>query len=728
MKKKLKLVAMLLIFLLLVGQPNNNVKGEVNIDDKFYLYEYNIKRLIFTQEAYDNSFNTFWYTGKEVADVTDYHAIIATWEIPVDGPGSMYYYFEQQCTSENDPSGFIKIRIFNFYTGEYLDIEIDDTYTLEYSWYRWWIEGTFDFNQSYVHEGHVRVQVYARVYNNLGDQSTSYYVYSEKSYVVSPYKVLYWNFGNRMTASPSSPETNNTRAYWTSSDTWGNIGHTTTGYPYNYKYFVTLIKENNTIFSNIRAGFGYYKEDGSFVYPAYTQLKRVNFYKISGGPIGNFYYYFSRPSSTQYVIDIKAVYLVNDTSIFTGKLDVNKNTIYENETHIMVDFTTTINAIYYLYENDTLKESGTVTAGRNTIAIDKPIHETSYELKFENYTQVQSINFVHVPQTLQLLIQDYSVEENYISINYMTNKNATMELYLNDSLQVSEQSEANILHNMQIARPKAAGKYLVSLKATDGITTQWFNASFTNPAITNYTLVHFRYSNLQGVGLNFDVARLYLNDSRVFTSDLYLLENRIQDLKVTDHLGNTLYVGNFTTSGQEQEITIYLPLVDVVMINNNNFTVAATFTTNSFNVTYYIAAESQMSITMFATCYNITFSAVNTTVSYTASNLTSVNVTQVQSIFIPRLKVATQLPTTGISIDGEPSLWDKISAKLSEILTTDWLVEKAAYALISSLFTSLAFVFVLPEFKFFRNWVLRKRDEIAGQKPRKDYSDRSMLL
>ncbi|UJG43585.1 MAG: hypothetical protein K9W46_00035 [Candidatus Heimdallarchaeum endolithica] len=124
----------------------------------------------------------------------------------------------------------------------------------------------------------------------------------------------------------------------------------------------------------------------------------------------------------------------------------------------------------------------------------------------------------------------------------------------------------------------------------------------------NYYTIYFILTNLQGVGLNFETAAIYVNNSLISDFKQIYYKNSLLFIEVRDWFNNTLLLTNITVSINNQIITLNLPLVEQTFENDYDVPVEVTLISvynENETVGYTIYAHSSITILLFANSYHV---------------------------------------------------------------------------------------------------------------------------
>ncbi|MHA1400837.1 MAG: hypothetical protein ACTSQE_10870 [Candidatus Heimdallarchaeaceae archaeon] len=129
----------------------------------------------------------------------------------------------------------------------------------------------------------------------------------------------------------------------------------------------------------------------------------------------------------------------------------------------------------------------------------------------------------------------------------------------------------------------------------------------------NYFDVHFILTTYTGVGLDFMTAAIYVNGSQIYDwKQIYYL-NTLLNVTVTDWFGNRLYQNNWTITS-DTNIVLPVPLVEVILSNDNEVPVQLIFFNNRHNYTLpeVVNAHTNLTIMMFQGTYDVLIVPINT--------------------------------------------------------------------------------------------------------------------
>ena len=185
-------------------------------------------------------------------------------------------------------------------------------------------------------------------------------------------------------------------------------------------------------------------------------------------------------------------------------------------------------------------------------------------------------------------------------------ENCTVRIKMNDTWLGAAVPEGSSVWSFDSS---SAGFYNFScyiyngLEVWDLLTT---SITIPDPTIEIFT-VHFDLVTPTGIGLSFETAKVYVNNSRIYSSEQYYFENAILAISVRDFFNNLLY-STIIQVTDNLDLSLPLDLIGQHVVNNYDVAVNVTLISaadGNYTHSYIMAAKSSITILIYTNSYHI---------------------------------------------------------------------------------------------------------------------------
>ncbi|HUT82331.1 MAG TPA: DUF2341 domain-containing protein [Candidatus Bathyarchaeia archaeon] len=302
-----------------------------------------------------------------------------------------------------------------------------------------------------------------------------------------------------------------------------------------------------------------------------------------------------------------------------------------------------------------------------------------------------------ISSSLEIMLwnKDLDIASGLIFVNIKTNwANCSIRVFDNNTALGGYAAEGASIWSFDSS---AYGLHNITISLYNGETlllVEYFSFTIQEPSIVLY-MVHFDLFTRFGVGLPFETAKIYVNDSRIYYPEQYYLAGSFLEIEARDYYNNLLYETTATITNN-MDIALMLNLVGQHI--KNKFAVAVEvyfFSTidSNYNHSYILAAESEITLNMFCTSYNVL-------------------VIPLQKTFTNNTHIITYFTTASDyqDIDDKKTYEITMETDTRELTQeTDYSIEGLKALAISSTMISVALATIIGamvKFGFFRVWNL----------------------
>ncbi|TET30897.1 MAG: hypothetical protein E3J70_03520 [Candidatus Heimdallarchaeota archaeon] len=135
---------------------------------------------------------------------------------------------------------------------------------------------------------------------------------------------------------------------------------------------------------------------------------------------------------------------------------------------------------------------------------------------------------------------------------------------------------------------------------------EFFSFTIQEPSLEIFT-VHFDLFTIAGIGLPFETAKIYVNDSRIYNPQQYYLADSFIEVKVRDYYNHLLFATNATITAN-RDIALYVRLFAQQIRNTYRIPIEVYFIStfdSNYNHSYIVAAEGSISVLLFSSSYHV---------------------------------------------------------------------------------------------------------------------------